>query len=276
MPFTPTTVRPSTNAKVTVRFAGLLLLKSATDNTLQIGVHKFSSTHTFQVLLVVKKPDRPPTVLRLLSGGLTRPFSIQVAPDPGGGLRVFTPTPEPFVRNSPANDVLDFRWSLNIRQFHPGADFNDGASPIATLNAGTLYTPNLTRPTLRPVVVQGAAAARTELYQVSTDLAAAIDLPAGAAGSSGGGVVMLSWFELGDAQTLSLPRPLDPDDTTYTIYLLNDPPISSPVDHDELYLYYKVLQVGGAAIGNLNKCRLDFVDKPKTDEIPCLPLVLLP
>jgi hypothetical protein len=110
----------------------------------------------------------------------------------------------------------------------------------------------------------------TRLYRLAADLAVAIDLPAA-------GRVVLTWDELGDRQTLTLPRPSDSNDTTYTISLLNNPPISSPEDHDEMYLYYKVLEADGDPIPKSSRRQLNFVSNdPTTDEIPCSPVLLVP
>ena len=83
MPFNTTTTHPLTAAaKVTVEFKGLLLLKPDGNNGCEIGIHRFSSTHMFQVILIVRKPERAPTLVRLVTGPLTRPFAINVTPPP--------------------------------------------------------------------------------------------------------------------------------------------------------------------------------------------------
>jgi len=268
MPFNPTPNAPSTNAKVTITFAGLLLLKPDANNRCEVGVHHFSSSHLFQVILIVNKPQRPPTVIRLLTGPLSGLFEINATPDPGTGVLGFAPTPEPFVRNDPNNNALDFRWSLNGRALHANADFNDGARPVMRLNAGVLYTPNLTLPSIWPELVRGPQ--RTPLHRLAADLAAAIDLQPRSK-------IVLSWFELGDPRTLDLPRPADPANTIYTVALVNNPPINTPIAHDELALYYKVLQVNGAPIPPTSRFRLEFnIADPTTDEIPCMPGLLNP
>ena len=268
MPFSPITTPLPATPRVTVQFAGLMLLKPGAGNSCEVGIHRFSSTHAFQVVLVVRKPNRPPTLIRLLNGPLLRPLAINVLPDPGTGVQAYAPTAEPFVRSSGANDVSDFRWALNFRALHPDADFNDGARPVATLNAGVLFTPNLTPAALEPELVVNRVT--TRLYRLAADLAVAIDLPAGSPGR-----VILTWDELGDRQTLTLPRPLDSDDTTYTISLLNNPPISNPEEHDEMYLYYKVLEAHGNPIPRSSRRQLNFVSSdPTTDEIPCSPVML--
>ncbi len=270
MPFNTTTTHPLTAAaKVTVEFKGLLLLKPDGNNGCEIGIHRFSSTHMFQVILIVRKPERAPTLVRLVTGPLTRPFAINVTPPPCMGVQAFAPTPEPFDRSNPnrTNNNLDFRWAINMRTPHPNADFNDGAHPVATMNAGILYTPTLSRTSLDPRLVPAPTTADTpqiRLRRFSANLAAAICLPAD-------GQVDLSWEESGE---LKLPRPSDPEETTYTISLLNEPPAFGLSSHDELDLYYSVLQVNGEPI-LAPRYHLDLnLGNPSTDEIPCMPIVL--
>jgi hypothetical protein len=98
-------------------------------------------------------------------------------------------------------------------------------------------------------------------------LAAAINLPTGSN-------VVLSWHELGEPRNFTLPRPGDPADTTYTITLLNDPPTNGATSHDELALYYRVLELNGALIPISSRRRLATSYDPTTDEIPCMPVVL--
>lgn len=268
MPFTTTPTPPPADAKVNVHFAGLLMLKPGADNSCEVGIHRFSTTHYFQIVLVVNKPGLPSTLIRLVAGPLSRPFAINVLPNSRTGVQVFAPTPEPFDRSSTNNDVRDYRWALNMRTLHPDADFNDGARPIATLNGGVLYTPNLLPQDREPALVIGTT--RTPLYRLAADLAAAIEL-------SGASRVVLTWDEMGERQTVRLPRPYDPAGTTYTISFLNNPPLLDSVKHDEMYLYYKVLEVDGAPIPRSSQRELTFNDgDPSTDEIPCSPVVLHP
>jgi len=268
MPFSTTTNAPATNARVTVKFAGLMLLKPNGNNGCDIGIHRLSETHALQVILIVSKPDRPPGLIRLVTGPLTQPFAINVTPDPGTGIKTFIRGPEPFDRSRTNNNELDFRWAINMQQLHEGADFNGGARPVATLNAGTLYTSNLTLIELTPELVNGTT--RTALPRFSADLAAAIDLPVA-------GTVELSWtVESGERRTLSLPRPNDPPRTTYTVTLLNDPPIVNALSHDELTQYYQVLEVAGQRIPAEKQFRIAYNGDTNTDEIPCMPVILNP
>lgn len=269
MPFATTNIVPSTTPKVTVKFAGLLLLKGIADNVCEIGVHRFSSIHSFQVMLIINRPDRPPIVQRLITGPLTSDLEITVNPRPATGFAAFAL--DPFDRTFPNSHELDYRWALNIRELadHADVDYNDGAKPIATLNAGVLYTPTLSLEHLKPELIQGLTT--IPLNRVAAELAASIDITTEN--------VTIAWNELGDPQTpVVLPRKdIDPDGTTYTILLMNDPPISSPTAHDELDLYYKVLRKpGGYGVPNNKKFRLEIPYAQKTDEIPCLPVTLNP
>jgi hypothetical protein len=268
MYFVRTNIPPNINSRVTVTFAGLMLLRAAAGNTLEIDIHKFSRIHLFQVLLVVNKPQRPPRLIRLLTGPLTSNFDMRVLPEPTTHIQAFAPTPDPFHPQA-NNDELDYRWSFNFRSLpgHQNVDTNDGANPVATLNAGVLYTQNLTRLGLEPVQVCGLT--ETRLYRVAADQAAAVDLPTGYK-------LTLSWQDLGQPQTQDLPRPNDPTGTTYTVALLNEPAASDPPAHDELREYYRVLQRGGQPVPDPQQCRLEFRNLQKTDEIPCLHVFLEP
>lgn len=264
MAFTKVNVPPSTTPRVTVKFAGLMLLKSDDGRTCEVGINRFSNIHSFQVMLVVNQPDRPATVIRLLNGPLSRELSINVFPAPGPteGFRAFC-LPGVFDRTATTNHPLDHRWALNLRIQHPGADFNDGARPVARLNAGVLYSSSLTDPGADPELVQGTT--RTRLVQIAGDLAASIPLV--------GSIVRLRWDEFGEPKEFVLPRRRDPGTAKYTIVLLNEPLTVNPPPHEELPLYYRVLQVGGASIPE-PRCRLVFNGDPTTDEIPCNPIIL--
>jgi hypothetical protein len=272
MPFATTNIPPSTSplAKVTVKIAGLLLLRPK-GNECEIGVHRLSPIHLFQAILVVQKPGLPPTLIRLLTGPLTGPFSIMVDPAPATGFSAFAA--DSFDRSgSPTNHDKDYRWAVNLRERHPDATLNDGAFPAVTLNSGVLYTSTLSR-TNQLELRRGTEV--EPLYKAAADLAIAIDLPEGS-------FVKLSWTESGTTQHETLPRASDDPGTTYTISLMNDPPLASPAAHDELDLYYMVLDAGrGAAAGAIpaaDRWKLVIPENPagRTDEIPCLPITLHP
>lgn len=267
MQFAATNVEPSPNSKVTVTFAGLMLLRPGAYNTLEVGIHKFNRDHTFQVMLIVNKPQRPPRVIRLLAGPLFSDFEM-IVDQPGAGIQKFVASEDEFDRSNEENNPLDFRWSFNLQALpgHEQVDINDGAKPIAKLNSGVLYTPNLTRKGLDPRLVSGFD--EFNLHQFSADLGASVELPAGAK-------MTLKWTELGEPQEIVLPRdPPDPDGTTYTVALLNDPVISDPPAHDELKEYYKVLTIENQEIPEDMQCRIVVPPNHKSDEIPCLAGVL--
>ena len=277
MPFTTTTTVPSINATVTIRFAGLMLLKPGAGNTCEVGIHRFSPVHTFQALLIVNKPNLPLTFIHLIKGPLTTaPLSFDVLPAPAPGFSAFAQ--EPFGRNNPQSHLNDHRWALNIREFpaHANADFNDGARPVAILKSGILYTGNLTRPGLNPQLTPVVSSGPTAIplhRGFAADLAVAIDIP-----PQPNAGLFVRWEENGEPKHIILPRPLDVANhpgTTYTIALMNDPPAFDPLPHDELGLYYKVLRVGGNPIPVNQQFRV--TDAPgQTDEIPCMPVTLNP
>lgn len=275
MPFIRTSTPPSTNSTVTVEIAGLLALRPGANDSCEVGVHRFSRIHAFQVMLIVKKPTRPPRLIRLLSGPLTSDLEMSVVPNPGTGFRVFASAgaSDPFNRaaNPPDNAelALDHRWALNVRGLpnHHDADFNQGGRPLVKLNTGVLYTSTLTRPTLQIMLKCGET--ETNLHRIAADLAVAIEL-------QGQSKFVIGWSEFGEpVDPVVLPRPRDPEGTIYTVVLLNDPPITNPPIHDELKEYYRILVRGnGSPIDP--QCRLTVSEPQKTDEIPCLAVLLGP
>ena len=269
MPFTPTDIPPSTSPLVTMEFAGQMLLSPGADNTCNIGVNRWTLTHTFQVMLIVNKPNRPSTLVRLIAGPLTGALTIRLEPAPThGDFKVFAATPDPFDRFDIHNNELDYRWRINLRERHPGADINDGARPLVTLSTGVLFTPNLTPLWLKPRLTKDTVT--ISLNRIAADLAAAIQPPANTG-------VKLDWSEFGVPQSLTLPRRYDPPYTTYTVSLINEPPMSSVPEHNELDLYYRVLTLGGVPIPYPDHWRLEYDDHDeKTDEIPCMPVTLEP
>lgn len=270
MPFTPTNVEPDPQSTVTVTFAGLMLLRPGADNTLEVGIHKYNRDHTFQVMLIVNKPCRPPRLIRLLSGPLFSDFEMIVEPGPVEGVQKFVTDEETFDACNGRIGDKDFRWAINFAALpgHEGVDFNDGAKPIAKLNTGILYTPNLTRENLNPVLTWGANGQKP-LGRFSADLAASVKLVEDTG-------MTLRWTELGKVIEIPLPRENDPVGTTYTVALLNDPPYSDPIEHDELFEYYKILRIGDNEVPENFQCHIVLPPNHKSDEIPCLAGVLDP
>jgi hypothetical protein len=266
MPFTETHTAPKTDSKVTIKFAGLILLRPNGTTNCDIGIHRFAPSHMIQALLIVNKPGLPPTLIRLTTGPLTSDLTITVNP-PNTGFRVYTKDDNPFDPLNANNDKLDYRWSVNLFKLNPGIDFFDeGTKPMATLNDGILYTSNLSKEGIKPVLVRGME--RKEMLFLAADLSASIELP-------GQAFLAMSWREFGKPKTLRLPRDIDKNiNATYTIVLLNDPPSIEPAAHDELGLYYDVVRKNGQEVPKEERWQLIYENAPKSDEIPCLPIVL--
>lgn len=267
MPFTKTHTPPNTNSKVTIKFAGLMLLKPNGPKNCDIGIHRFAPRHVFQAMLIVNKPGLPPTLIRLTTGPMMSDLTITANPPSSTGFCVYTKDDNSFDPLNVNNDKLDSRWTIDLYERNPGvAFFDEGTRPFATLNDGVLYTSNLSKEGLKPALVRGAQTERRAF--VAADLSASIDL-------SGDGYVVMSWRELGKPKTLRLPRDMDKNiNATYTIVLLNDPPSIEPASHDELGLYYDVVRINGQQVQNGDKWELIYEDAPKSDEIPCLPILL--
>ena len=274
MPFQTTANAPCAKSKVTVVFSGLMVLRPGPDNSCEIGIHRFSTSHQAQVLLMVNKPNKPPMVLPLLKGPLTDDFSIGLqngdAPVPGDFI-VFAPSAEPFDRFNGDNDERDYRWAVNFKdpELHPNVTINAGAQPMVKLTTGVLFTPHLTREGLGPRLLREDPPLEIPLNRIAASMAVAINPAAGAK-------VHLRWSDLGDPFERFLPRDIDEGepDITYTVFVLNDPPGLTAVTHDEMDLYYKVLedQNVNSLVNQENRFILDFehIDNTRTDEIPCL------
>jgi len=271
MPFVTTTIPPLTSPRVTITFSGLMVIRAGPNNTCEVGVHRFSRDHVLQVLLIVKKPNLPPLTVPLLGGFLTSQFLIRFAPDPNpqpGNFLAFAQQ-RPFTRNPNTDDLLDFRWAVNLRdpQIHPNVDTNEGVQPSVILETGVLYTPHLTRANLSPRLVRQGSP-DIPLNRLAANLAASISL--------NGRRLLLNWRDRGDRKDVLLPRDGDPLDTTYTVSFINDPPDLDTVLHDELVEYYRVLHIGNADIPGAQRFSLVYSNVIRTDEVPCLTTVLAP
>lgn len=272
MPFQTTAIAPPMNPKVTIAFAGLMVLRPGANNTCEVGIHRFNTSHEFRVTLIVRKPNRPPTLISLVKGPLEAPFEISLHPDPNplmGDFSVFAPTPEPFVRNAQASHQLDSRWAVNVRELHPLAELNEGAQPFVRLRTGILYTPNLTLEGISPTFERRGSSPR-EMHRIASNLAAAII-------TSETKRVRLAWRDFGTLVQLQLPRENDPENTTYTVALTNEPPKINAEAHDEMMLYYRILNDGGVGLASNQRFTLTYSSSdPRTDEVPCLSLLQNP
>lgn len=274
MAFQTTNTQPVTNAPVTLTFSGLIVLKPGEENnTCEIGVHQFTHDHLFQVMLIANRPGRPPSVTRLLTGPLMTPVSIGLA---GGGnpqaadFKVFALNDLDFDRgagtndNGGTNDSKDFRWAINIKTFHPTAEINGGVQPLITLKTGVLYVPNLSNGTLAPRLVRGEEP-HVDLHQIAEDLAVSIVPPAGTQ-------VEFQWQDLGETRSMTLP-PTGGDATiTYTVAFINEPANMSAEAHDELSLYYRIVD----AVPEETRFVLAFNEGAGSDVIPCMPVTKNP
>lgn len=283
-PFLSTASPVNSFPLVAVEIAGQMLLQPGRDDTEQsrtceIGVNRFSPIHTLQVMLTIHKPNRRPLMVPLLKGHLTDDFVIRLGPDDhepadpevrDGDFKVFAPTLDPFVRTADAgNSDFDYRWSLNLRSpgIHPRATRGRGAEPLVKLRSGTLFSPDLTAEGFDPTLErEGSDPIR--LFRVAPALVASIQPPEGSH-------VLLEWQDMGEPVRRMLPRIGDPENTRYTISFLNDPPANAPV-HEELSLYYKVLEEDGRPIPGHLRWRLTFDSGIGSDLIPCLPVVMNP
>lgn len=275
MPFQRTATAPCANAKVTVVFSGLALFRPGADNTCEVGIHRFSTNHQTQVLLMINKPNKPPMVLPLLKGPLTADFSIglQIGGIPlANDFTAFAPTAEPFERSDEGNDKRDYRWLVNFKEHHPNVNLNIGAQPFVRLKTGVLFTPHLTRSELAPQLERpNEETGRldiVELHRIAASMAVAIN-------PTGDAKVLLSWNDLGEKFERALPRDTDAEEphTTYTVFVINDPPGLSTETHSEMLLYYKVLedQITSKTLNEEQQFTLKYVtNQQRTDEIPCL------
>ena len=271
MPFKTTNVRPDVNALVTIKFSGLMVLQPGPDETCNIGLHRLNRDHSNQVLLIVHKPGLPVTVVPLLTGPLTAPLVIKLSSEPElGDFTIYER--DPFDRTLPTSDVFDHRWAINLRPFNPEARLNYGAKPIVTLRTGTLYTSNLSNPALDPKFTAPGVVEDEELNQFAGDLAAAITPPADTK-------VILEWEDHGDSKGISLPRLGEEDDAEirYTVCFINEPPNYASDTQEELPLYYKVLHKNnGQVVPEEEQCTLKFTPGTRSDEVPCMPIILNP
>lgn len=291
MPFTVTNVAPSVTPRVSIAFSGQIVLKPGPNDTCLIGVNKFDRNHIFQVLLVMSNPPLPPdpppdpppgpivvnkayhpaTVVPIFSGPLFAPFSIRLQPDPfpdGGDFRVFAR--DPFNR-TPNNHDLDYRWAINFKDLHLNLTTNHGVEPFGTLKTGVLYTARRTDPGLHPKLTRETPPADFPLYRIASNLAASITLPTEQS------TVVFEWEDEGIPQKpLVLPRSGDDPRTLYTLYFINEPPNLNASPHDEFDLYYKVLPIGGVPIPGEQRFELETDSIGRSDEIPCMPVLINP
>lgn len=274
MPFQTTATPPPTNPKVTISFSGLMVLQPGVNNTCEVGIHRFNTSHECRATLVTRKPNRPPTLLSLLKGPLEAPFSISLDSNPvAGDFAVFAPPPDAFIRDAPSNHPLDYRWAVNIRDRHVNVGLNEGAQPFVILKTGVLYTPHLTRIGMGPNLINqemmNLSAPPIPLHRIASSLAVSIILP-------GTRKVQLRWRDFGKEVPLDLPNDNDPANTTYTVAFTNEPVKLNAEPHDEMALYYRILNDGAGPVADTQQFTLQYSGVTRTDEVPCLSLTKSP
>lgn len=266
MPFEPTQNLPP-DPLVTVKFSGLLVIHPGADNTCDVGVHKFNSTHVFQVILVVSKPGEAPTLIPLLTGPLQDRFLVRLNPDLGAGdFKAFEKGD--FTQTLRGSDPKDARWAINLQSSDSDIKVNQGGMPFVTLTTGVLFAPSLSDETLKPKLKRPPATRSMPLEHFAPELAVAIEPRAGT-------TVELAWENFGNPFKKTLPRN---GATRYTVYFINEPPNLGSDPHDELALYYRILRRNGAVIPDTEQCELTFeIDHhERLDQIPCNPVTLNP
>ena len=91
------------------------------------------------------------------------------------------------------------------------------------------------------------------------------------------GSVVFKGKDQGKDIKLALPRAGDPDDMTYTLAFVNEPPSFAVPDHDEFPLYYEILHKSGREIPSGDRFKLEFdLQHERLDEVPCMPTEINP
>lgn len=269
MPFEKTENLPA-NPLVTVKFSGLMVFQPGADNTCDVGVHRLSTSHVFQVLLVISRPNTVPTLIRVLTGPLSSQFVIRLgsAGPSAGDFKVFEKGN--FTHTLQGSDRHDARWAINLQSPDRDIKVNEGGNPGLTLKTGTLFAPSLTPTALKPKFTRPPAA-EMEIERFASELAVAIEPPAATR-------VLLEWTDEGNPQSIALPFGDDDEGgTRYTVYFLNEPPNFNSEPHDEMALYYDILRRNGEPIHERDQCKLKFEKNViRLDQMPCNPVRLDP
>ena len=270
MPFQPTATRPT--GSITLLFKGLLVLSGAADKACQVGVHKMTDDH-FLIIEIRAKNDAQDSLVMRHAGPLTSEFKIKVDPPTDRGVFGFQRDTGRFDRSKP-NDSMDFRWKIDLHDrdhFHP-IDlqmFPAFLSPVISISDGTFYTHLLTDK-LKVSSVPPSGAPK-DLHRLAAIIGATIQLDE----------LHTVNIDSGNGSPVILPRTNDPAGTNYVISVRNEPlAIGTGPDPDELERYYPALRkkAGGTVIPVAERFKVKATPTPlfKTDEIPCMPIVLGP
>lgn len=275
--FQPTTQLPTD--QITVLFKGLVVLSALADGTCEAGIHRLTDDH-FLIIEIRARTANSDTLVMRHAGPLTREFSLKVDPplNPTPGVFAFQPITAPFDRSKdPAapNDFLDFRWKIDLHDpdfFHPPntlQTFPLALTPRLTISNGTFFTFKLTDKIKAQSVSPVAGTSPKDLNRLAAVIGARIEL--------NGTVLRVEGDDV--PNPLILPRPGDQVGTKYEISILNEPlAIGTQPDPDELSRYYDVLRQkpGGAVVPSGQRFKIDPKSNLRTDEIPCMPVVLGP
>jgi hypothetical protein len=284
MPFTPVNTLPP-SPLLTLYFKGLLVIQHLNDNLCEIGVHHDRLTtdpnkhHILKMNLQINLPGGGTIKTPIHAGPLERDhFNIHVPRAIKPGVHAYHEKPE-FSRNTGTDNGRDLRWAINLEgdEFHREVlkKVLPEIQPSVMVDSGVFYTAE--RTDQNTVIIHRRRTGSYLMSSIAGVVGVAIDVVPGYG-------VEISWYKGGN-RTLSLPRQGDPASTTYELTISNRPLADQTVDSDELAHYYEVLtEMSGSSIPDDEKWHLDielesdFFEKGanifKTDEIPCMPVLL--
>lgn len=276
---------------LTVYFSGLLIVNPLTDAVCEIGVHHDTTSaeprkHHLKIRLKVTLADHGVINVPIHAGPLEQPFRIKVFNPVDSTIGAYYKQGA-FRRDPGRDDGRDLRWALNLEgeEFHRGDLSSDSAElkPVVRVeNGGVFFTSERTDPSIFGITrYLGASnpASGVPMDSIANVIGVGIDV-------AERGTIELSGFK-GSPQTLTLPRPIDKDGSTYELFITNRPIGEMMPEPDELAHYYEVLKKsGGANIPDPEKWHvhiellgqffedMDATKRPKkTDEIPCMPII---
>jgi hypothetical protein len=282
MPFQFTTTLPSD--QITVLFKGLIVLSALADGTCEAGVDRITDDHFLIVEIRARNAAaNTDSLVMRHAGPLTRDFTLRIdpplGPSPNPAVFAFQTDNGRFNRSrNPTNpaEAQDFRWKIDLHDqdlFHPPntlQTFPAALTPRVTISNGTFYTFRVTDSIPAESVSPVAGTGPKPIHRLAAVIGARIPLDD----------QHLLRVEGDDVPTpLLLPRPGDQPGTKYEISILNEPPaIGTPPDPDELDRYYQALrrQTAGTIVPPAQRFKIRPNIAVKTDEIPCMPIVLGP
>jgi hypothetical protein len=277
MAFKPTSVRPQGN--ITVLFKGLLVLTTAevderSNGCCEVGVHRMTDDHFLIVEIRGKSNGKSFLVMRYAGPLVSQDLTLKLDPPTKTGVLAFHSTSAKFDR-SKDNDKTDFRWNidLNDRDYFHRYDlsmFPEALEPCIKLFDGTFFSHELYEDSHLKSTPPGGAQSK-DLYKMAAVIGAKIEVDSRHC-------LKIEWS--GAGSPLVLPRTIDEPATEYLISVRNEPlALDTPPDLNELVNYYPALRKknDGTVIPPGERFGLTTKSIPtKTDEIPCMPIVLGP